>query len=147
MEYPAEFQGSSQATLNRLGISKVMTLTSTYDHRVIQGAASGEFLRQISQLLLGQHNFYDDIFEALRIPYEPVRWHQDIDVNHDDEVTKAARVFDLIHSYRVRGHLMADTTRWSTSSASTPTWTSPSTASPCGTWSGSSRSAASPASP
>ncbi|MFG2735534.1 multifunctional oxoglutarate decarboxylase/oxoglutarate dehydrogenase thiamine pyrophosphate-binding subunit/dihydrolipoyllysine-residue succinyltransferase subunit [Streptomyces harbinensis] len=109
MEYPAEFQGSSQATLNRLGISKVMTLTSTYDHRVIQGAASGEFLRQISQLLLGQHNFYDDIFEALRIPYEPVRWHQDIDVNHDDEVTKAARVFDLIHSYRVRGHLMADT--------------------------------------
>ncbi|MDT0265650.1 multifunctional oxoglutarate decarboxylase/oxoglutarate dehydrogenase thiamine pyrophosphate-binding subunit/dihydrolipoyllysine-residue succinyltransferase subunit [Streptomyces sp. DSM 44915] len=109
MEYPAEFQGSSQATLNRLGISKVMTLTSTYDHRVVQGAASGEFLRQISQLLLGQHDFYDDIFEALRIPYEPIRWHRDIDVNHDDEVTKAARVFDLIHSYRVRGHLMADT--------------------------------------
>ncbi|RKN06482.1 multifunctional oxoglutarate decarboxylase/oxoglutarate dehydrogenase thiamine pyrophosphate-binding subunit/dihydrolipoyllysine-residue succinyltransferase subunit [Streptomyces radicis] len=109
MEYPAEFQGTSQETLNRLGISKVMTLTSTYDHRVIQGAASGEFLRQISQLLLGEHGFYDDIFEALRIPYEPVRWHRDIDVNHDDEVTKAARVFDLIHSYRVRGHLMADT--------------------------------------
>ncbi|RMI37666.1 multifunctional oxoglutarate decarboxylase/oxoglutarate dehydrogenase thiamine pyrophosphate-binding subunit/dihydrolipoyllysine-residue succinyltransferase subunit [Streptomyces triticirhizae] len=109
MEYPAEFQGSSQETLNRLGISKVMTLTSTYDHRVIQGAASGEFLRQISQLLLGEHDFYDNIFEALRIPYEPIRWNRDIDVNHDDEVTKAARVFDLIHSYRVRGHLMADT--------------------------------------
>ncbi|MDT0308312.1 multifunctional oxoglutarate decarboxylase/oxoglutarate dehydrogenase thiamine pyrophosphate-binding subunit/dihydrolipoyllysine-residue succinyltransferase subunit [Streptomyces sp. DSM 44917] len=109
MEYPAEFQGSSQETLNRLGISKVMTLTSTYDHRVIQGATSGEFLRVISQLLLGDDGFYDDIFEALRIPYEPVRWHRDIDVNHDDEVTKAARVFELIHSYRVRGHLMADT--------------------------------------
>ncbi|TDC77605.1 multifunctional oxoglutarate decarboxylase/oxoglutarate dehydrogenase thiamine pyrophosphate-binding subunit/dihydrolipoyllysine-residue succinyltransferase subunit [Streptomyces hainanensis] len=109
MEYPAEFQGTSQETLNRLGISKVMTLTSTYDHRVIQGAASGEFLRVISQLLLGEHGFYDAIFEALRIPYEPIRWHVDIDVNHDDEVTKAARVFDLIHSYRVRGHLMADT--------------------------------------
>ncbi|WP_052848244.1 multifunctional oxoglutarate decarboxylase/oxoglutarate dehydrogenase thiamine pyrophosphate-binding subunit/dihydrolipoyllysine-residue succinyltransferase subunit [Streptomyces avicenniae] len=109
MEYPAEFQGTSQETLNRLGISKVMTLTSTYDHRVIQGAASGEFLRLISQLLLGQHGFYDSIFEALRIPYEPIRWHVDIDVNHDDEVTKAARVFDLIHAYRVRGHLMADT--------------------------------------
>ncbi|MFR9725935.1 multifunctional oxoglutarate decarboxylase/oxoglutarate dehydrogenase thiamine pyrophosphate-binding subunit/dihydrolipoyllysine-residue succinyltransferase subunit [Streptomyces sp. MS19] len=109
MEYPAEFQGTSQETLNRLGISKVMTLTSTYDHRVIQGAASGEFLRLISQLLLGQHGFYDSIFEALRIPYEPIRWHTDIDVNHDDEVTKAARVFDLIHAYRVRGHLMADT--------------------------------------
>ncbi|MBL1065119.1 multifunctional oxoglutarate decarboxylase/oxoglutarate dehydrogenase thiamine pyrophosphate-binding subunit/dihydrolipoyllysine-residue succinyltransferase subunit [Streptomyces sp. 7-21] len=109
MEYPAEFQGTSQETLNRLGISKVMTLTSTYDHRVIQGAASGEFLRLMSQLLLGEQGFYDDIFEALRIPYEPIRWHRDIDVNHDDEVTKAARVFDLIHAYRVRGHLMADT--------------------------------------
>ncbi|GAA1900970.1 multifunctional oxoglutarate decarboxylase/oxoglutarate dehydrogenase thiamine pyrophosphate-binding subunit/dihydrolipoyllysine-residue succinyltransferase subunit [Streptomyces sodiiphilus] len=109
MEYPAEFQGTSQDTLNKLGISKIMTLTSTYDHRVIQGAASGEFLRIMSQLLLGENGFYDDIFEALRIPYEPVRWNRDIDVSHDDEVTKAARVFDLIHSYRVRGHLMADT--------------------------------------
>ncbi|NJQ07678.1 multifunctional oxoglutarate decarboxylase/oxoglutarate dehydrogenase thiamine pyrophosphate-binding subunit/dihydrolipoyllysine-residue succinyltransferase subunit [Streptomyces lonarensis] len=109
MEYPAEFQGTSQDTLNRLGVSKVMTLTSTYDHRVIQGAASGEFLRTMSSLLLGENGFYDEIFEALRIPYEPVRWHRDIDVSHDDEVTKAARVFDLIHSYRVRGHLMADT--------------------------------------
>jgi multifunctional 2-oxoglutarate metabolism enzyme len=109
MEYPAEFQGTSQETLNRLGVSKVMTLTSTYDHRVIQGAASGEFLRLMSRLLLGEDGFYDDIFEALRIPYEPVRWARDIDVNHDDDVTKAARVFDLIHSYRVRGHLMADT--------------------------------------
>ncbi|GAA2602823.1 multifunctional oxoglutarate decarboxylase/oxoglutarate dehydrogenase thiamine pyrophosphate-binding subunit/dihydrolipoyllysine-residue succinyltransferase subunit [Streptomyces axinellae] len=109
MEYPAEFQGTSQDTLNRLGVSKVMTLTSTYDHRVIQGAASGEFLRQVANLLLGQNEFYDEIFKALRIPYEPVRWLQDIDASHDDDVTKAARVFDLIHSYRVRGHIMADT--------------------------------------
>ncbi|MTE20964.1 multifunctional oxoglutarate decarboxylase/oxoglutarate dehydrogenase thiamine pyrophosphate-binding subunit/dihydrolipoyllysine-residue succinyltransferase subunit [Streptomyces sp. TRM43335] len=109
MEYPAEFQGTSQDTLNKLGVSKVMTLTSTYDHRVIQGAASGEFLRIMHQLLLGEDNFYDEIFEALRIPYEPVRWLRDIDVSHDDDVTKAARVFDLIHSYRVRGHVMADT--------------------------------------
>ncbi|MDK1476480.1 multifunctional oxoglutarate decarboxylase/oxoglutarate dehydrogenase thiamine pyrophosphate-binding subunit/dihydrolipoyllysine-residue succinyltransferase subunit [Streptomyces sp. 549] len=109
MEYPAEFQGTSQDALNKLGVSKIMTLTSTYDHRVIQGAASGEFLRQMHQLMLGENNFYDDVFEALRIPYEPVRWNRDIDVSHDDEVTKAARVFDLIHSYRVRGHVMADT--------------------------------------
>ncbi|EMF22593.1 alpha-ketoglutarate decarboxylase, partial [Streptomyces gancidicus BKS 13-15] len=109
MDYPAEFQGTSQDTLNKLGISKVMTLTSTYDHRVIQGAASGEFLRQVANLLLGENNFYDEIFEALRIPYEPVRWLKDIDASHDDDVTKAARVFDLIHSYRVRGHVMADT--------------------------------------
>ncbi|MDT0462636.1 multifunctional oxoglutarate decarboxylase/oxoglutarate dehydrogenase thiamine pyrophosphate-binding subunit/dihydrolipoyllysine-residue succinyltransferase subunit [Streptomyces gibsoniae] len=109
MDYPAEFQGTSQDTLNKLGISKVMTLTSTYDHRVIQGAASGEFLRVVANLLLGESGFYDEIFEALRIPYEPVRWLKDIDASHDDDVTKAARVFELIHSYRVRGHVMADT--------------------------------------
>ncbi|MFF3269764.1 multifunctional oxoglutarate decarboxylase/oxoglutarate dehydrogenase thiamine pyrophosphate-binding subunit/dihydrolipoyllysine-residue succinyltransferase subunit [Streptomyces chrestomyceticus] len=109
MDYPAEFQGTSQDTLNKLGISKVMTLTSTYDHRVIQGAASGEFLRIMNQLLLGENDFFDDIFKSLRIPYEPVRWLRDIDVSHDDDVTKAARVFDLIHAYRVRGHVMADT--------------------------------------
>ncbi|MEU4261405.1 multifunctional oxoglutarate decarboxylase/oxoglutarate dehydrogenase thiamine pyrophosphate-binding subunit/dihydrolipoyllysine-residue succinyltransferase subunit [Streptomyces argenteolus] len=109
MDYPAEFQGTSQDTLNKLGISKVMTLTSTYDHRVIQGAASGEFLRVLAQLLLGENEFYDEIFKALRIPYEPVRWLKDIDASHDDDVTKAARVFELIHSYRVRGHVMADT--------------------------------------
>ncbi|KNE83438.1 MULTISPECIES: multifunctional oxoglutarate decarboxylase/oxoglutarate dehydrogenase thiamine pyrophosphate-binding subunit/dihydrolipoyllysine-residue succinyltransferase subunit [Streptomyces] len=109
MEYPAEFQGTSQDTLNKLGISKVMTLTSTYDHRVIQGAASGEFLRIMNQLLLGENDFYDEVFKSLRIPYEPVRWLRDIDVSHDDDVTKAARVFDLIHAYRVRGHVMADT--------------------------------------
>ncbi|MGW6022681.1 multifunctional oxoglutarate decarboxylase/oxoglutarate dehydrogenase thiamine pyrophosphate-binding subunit/dihydrolipoyllysine-residue succinyltransferase subunit [Streptomyces sp. NPDC055099] len=109
MDYPAEFQGTSQDTLNKLGISKVMTLTSTYDHRVIQGAASGEFLRIVANLLLGENDFYDEIFKALRIPYEPVRWLKDIDASHDDDVTKAARVFELIHSYRVRGHVMADT--------------------------------------
>ncbi|WP_457034335.1 multifunctional oxoglutarate decarboxylase/oxoglutarate dehydrogenase thiamine pyrophosphate-binding subunit/dihydrolipoyllysine-residue succinyltransferase subunit, partial [Kitasatospora sp. P5_F3] len=109
MEYPAEFQGSSPDTLAKLGISKIMTLTSTYDHRVIQGAASGEFLRTIHQLLLGEHNFYDDVFESLRIPYEPVRWATDVATTHDDEVNKTARVMELIHSYRVRGHLMADT--------------------------------------
>ncbi|MER5752547.1 multifunctional oxoglutarate decarboxylase/oxoglutarate dehydrogenase thiamine pyrophosphate-binding subunit/dihydrolipoyllysine-residue succinyltransferase subunit [Streptomyces sp. NPDC002088] len=109
MDYPAEFQGTSQDTLNKLGIAKVMTLTSTYDHRVIQGAASGEFLRVVANFLLGENGFYDDIFEALRIPYEPVRWLKDIDASHDDDVTKAARVFELIHSYRVRGHVMADT--------------------------------------
>ncbi|MFF1354187.1 multifunctional oxoglutarate decarboxylase/oxoglutarate dehydrogenase thiamine pyrophosphate-binding subunit/dihydrolipoyllysine-residue succinyltransferase subunit [Streptomyces sp. NPDC058297] len=109
MDYPAEFQGTSQDTLNKLGISKVMTLTSTYDHRVIQGAASGEFLRVVANFLLGEGEFYDEIFKALRIPYEPVRWFKDIDASHDDDVTKAARVFELIHSFRVRGHVMADT--------------------------------------
>ncbi|HEY9522090.1 MAG TPA: multifunctional oxoglutarate decarboxylase/oxoglutarate dehydrogenase thiamine pyrophosphate-binding subunit/dihydrolipoyllysine-residue succinyltransferase subunit, partial [Thermopolyspora sp.] len=109
MEYPAEYQGASTETLSRLAVSKVMTLTSTYDHRIIQGAQSGDFLRRIHALLLGEDGFYDEIFEALRIPYEPVRWIQDISASHDDDVAKSARVFELIHAYRVRGHLMADT--------------------------------------
>jgi 2-oxoglutarate dehydrogenase E1 component len=109
MEYPPEFQGASEETITRNAISKIMTLTSTYDHRVIQGALSGEFLKRIHQLLLGQDRFYDEIFRALRIPYEPIRWSADISTNHDDEISKQARILELIHSYRVRGHMMADT--------------------------------------
>ncbi|SDL89972.1 2-oxoglutarate dehydrogenase E1 component [Nonomuraea maritima] len=109
MEYPAEYQGASPDTLSRLAVSKVMTLTSTYDHRIIQGAQSGDFLRQIHRLLLGEDGFYDEVFESLRIPYEPVRWVQDISASHDDDVAKSARVIELIHAYRVRGHLMAET--------------------------------------
>ncbi len=109
MEYPASYQGASAETLARLAVSKAMTLTSTYDHRVIQGAQSGEFLRRIHGLLLGGEGFYDEIFQALRIPYEPVRWVQDIPAGHEDDIARSARVHELIHAYRVRGHLMADT--------------------------------------
>jgi 2-oxoglutarate dehydrogenase E1 component len=109
MEYPAEYQGAAQETLAKLAVSKVMTLTSTYDHRIIQGAESGDFLRRMHQLLLGEDGFYDEIFRSLRIPYEPVRWVHDIPHDHESEVGKPARVIELIHAYRVRGHLMADT--------------------------------------
>jgi 2-oxoglutarate decarboxylase len=109
MEYPAEFQGAASDTLARLAVSKIMTLTSTYDHRIIQGAESGDFLRTMHQLLLGEEGFWDEVFAALRIPYEPIRWAEDIPVTHDEEVGKPARVIELIHAYRVRGHLMADT--------------------------------------
>lgn len=109
LDYPAEWQGASQETLNRNAVSKILTLTSTYDHRIIQGAQSGDFLRIVHQLLLGENGFYDEVFESLRIPYEPVRWVQDISAHHDDDVNKTARVQELIHAYRVRGHLMADT--------------------------------------
>ena len=64
MQYPAAFEGTSEKTLVDLGISKIMTLTSTYDHRIIQGAESGEFLKRIHQLLLGEDGFYDDVFTA-----------------------------------------------------------------------------------
>ncbi|HVQ88147.1 MAG TPA: multifunctional oxoglutarate decarboxylase/oxoglutarate dehydrogenase thiamine pyrophosphate-binding subunit/dihydrolipoyllysine-residue succinyltransferase subunit [Actinomycetes bacterium] len=109
LEYPAEYQGASSETLARLAVSKILTLTSTYDHRIIQGAQSGDFLRRIHAMLLGEDDFYDGIFSAMRIPYEPIRWVQDITASHDDDVNKTARVQELIHAYRVRGHLMADT--------------------------------------
>ena len=109
MDFPPEYQGASEETLTRNAVSKVMTLTSTYDHRVIQGAQSGEFLKRVHALLLGEEGFYDEIFRSLRIPYEPIRWSRDISANHDDEISKQARILELIHAYRVRGHIMADT--------------------------------------
>jgi 2-oxoglutarate decarboxylase len=109
LEYPAEFQGSSEKTLVELGIGKTITLTSTYDHRVIQGAGSGEFLKLVHERLIGRHDFYDQIFAALRIPYAPIRWNPDISVDLSERVSKTARVQELINSYRVRAHLMADT--------------------------------------
>jgi 2-oxoglutarate dehydrogenase E1 component len=109
MDYPPEFQGASEETLTRNAVSRIMTITSTYDHRVIQGAQSGEFLRRIHGLLLGEEGFYNDIFRSLRIPYEPIHWNNDVSANHDEDVSKQARILELIHAYRVRGHLMADT--------------------------------------
>jgi 2-oxoglutarate decarboxylase len=106
MEYPAEFQGASDERLANMGISKIITLTSTYDHRIIQGAESGDFLRRIHQLILGEEGFYDEIFAALRIPYEPIRWTQDLP---ETSIDRTARIIELIDAYRTRGHLMADT--------------------------------------
>ena len=109
MEYPAEFSGMHPDALADMGISKIMTLTSTYDHRIIQGAQSGEFLRKVHQLLLGEDNFYYDIFASLRIPYEPAIWLTDREFSHEGQIDKAARVIELINAYRTSGHLMADT--------------------------------------
>jgi len=104
MEYPAEFQGASEVRIAELGIGKLITLTSTYDHRIIQGAESGDFLRTVHQALLDDE-FWDEIFFELGIPYEPVRWRTD---NPDSVADKNARVIELIAAYRNRGHLMAD---------------------------------------
>ena len=109
MEYPAQYAGASDETIARLGVSKTITVTSTYDHRVIQGAQSGEFLKETHRLLLGENGFFDEIFTSLRIPYEPVRWVRDVAHTAEGQIDKTARVIELIHAYRVRGHLMADT--------------------------------------
>jgi 2-oxoglutarate dehydrogenase E1 component len=114
IEHPPEYQAMSMEALSRLGISKVMTITSTYDHRIIQGAESGAFLATVEQLLRGEHNFYEEIFADLGIPFRPYRWAMDVNPailgedRHRDEIHKQARVFELINAYRVRGHLVAD---------------------------------------
>ena len=108
--YPAEFEGADPATLAQLGVSKVTTLTNTYDHRIITGAESGEFLRRIHDLLLGGDGFYDDVFASLAVPYEPARWIPDrsalADPAAQDE--KVVQVHSLVNMYRVRGHLIAN---------------------------------------
>ena len=104
MDYPAEFAGASEDRLGEMGIGKLVTITSTYDHRIIQGAESGEFLRTMSRLLINDE-FWDEIFHAMRVPYAPTRWSQDLP---NIGVDKSTRVMQLIEAYRSRGHLIAD---------------------------------------
>ena len=74
IQYNAEYQAMSPSTISALGVSKVMTITSTYDHRIIQGAESGLFLKEINELLLGKNDFYEEIFETLRLPFQWFKW-------------------------------------------------------------------------
>jgi 2-oxoglutarate dehydrogenase E1 component len=115
IDYPAEYQGASRETIATLGLSKVMTITCTYDHRVIQGAESGLFLGKLYDLLQGAANFYEIIFASLRIPHQPMRWQTDRSssiaqggIGRRLEIAKEAAVLQLINAYRVRGHLIAD---------------------------------------
>ena len=66
--YPVEWAHAPAERIKALGVSKVMTMTSTYDHRIIQGAESGSFLRRIDQLLQGEDDFYESVAEALGLP-------------------------------------------------------------------------------
>ncbi len=115
IEYPAEYSAMTDAALSQLGVSKIINISSTYDHRIIQGAESGLLLAKIHEFLLGQHNFYDDIFADLNIHYLPLRWSKDYNPSifggdHFREQTiKQAKVLELINAYRTRGHLIADT--------------------------------------
>ncbi len=110
IDYPAEWQAADPRELAELGVSKVVTLTSTYDHRIIQGAESGLFLHRVHQLLLGEDDFYEGIFKAMGVPYEPVRYRRDVNDPFDRvgaRVEKQIEVDQLINAYRVRGHLIA----------------------------------------
>ena len=117
--YPPEYAGMDASELSRLGLSPVMTMTSTYDHRVIQGAESGEFLNRIASLLDGDDGFYDDIFQSLGLHVPAFTGRSDSTPSlgkaalgsgaKATKVEKQARVYELIRAYRVRGHLLADT--------------------------------------
>jgi 2-oxoglutarate decarboxylase len=114
IEYPAEYQAMTPASLSSLGISKILTLTSTYDHRVIQGAESGLFLARIHEFLIGQHEFYNQIFNDLEINFPPLRWAQDFNPSllggdrFAEQAEKQANVLQMINAYRIRGHLLAN---------------------------------------
>ncbi|MGC2486246.1 MAG: multifunctional oxoglutarate decarboxylase/oxoglutarate dehydrogenase thiamine pyrophosphate-binding subunit/dihydrolipoyllysine-residue succinyltransferase subunit [Acidimicrobiales bacterium] len=110
LAWPAGFEAADPRALAELGVGKVMTLTSTYDHRIIQGAESGLFLKYVAECLTGAHDFYDEVFASLGVPYEPARWAKDLNAVDDDEaerILKQIRVQSLINMYRVRGHLNA----------------------------------------
>ncbi len=112
--YPAEYEAADPRVLAKLGLSKVISISSTYDHRIIQGAESGLFLQRVHELLLGNHEFYADAFEDVGVPYEAVQWRSDHGaVDHADEldndIAKQMAVSTLINQYRVRGHLIANT--------------------------------------
>jgi 2-oxoglutarate dehydrogenase E1 component len=115
IDYPAEYRGAADETRAVLGISKVMTLTCTYDHRIIQGAESGAFLGRVQELLDGKDNFYEEIFAHLRMPHRPVHWETEkqtalpgMTAARYSEIAKEAGIMQLINAYRVRGHLIAD---------------------------------------
>ncbi len=110
LAFPTEYEAADPSLLADLGVSKLVTITSTYDHRVIQGAESGLFLRQVHDLLLGADDFYNKVFRSLHIPYEAVKWRRDFNpVDREAAMLdKQAKVNQLINQYRVRGHLIAD---------------------------------------
>jgi len=106
---PAAWQAADPRTVADLGISKVVTITSTYDHRIIQGAESGEFLRAINSLLVGDHAFYEEIFESVGVPYRPINFNPDrAEASSDDSLTKQIAVNQCVNMHRVRGHLIAN---------------------------------------
>ncbi len=116
IDYPTEFKAVRTDLLSTLAVSKVVTITNTYDHRIIQGAESAEFLSYINDLLLGEEQFYDSIFASLRIPFEPIRWEVDTTpvnqfgkIDEAEIIEKSAHVELMINAYRVRGHLLAST--------------------------------------
>jgi 2-oxoglutarate dehydrogenase E1 component len=121
--YPPEWRHAGDDRLRRLGVSKTMTLTSTYDHRVIQGAESGAFLRRIEQLLEGEDGFYEAVAGDLGIDPAPLAAAHPASASApplgaapapatpgapDEELLGAVQAAtSLLKGYRTHGHLAA----------------------------------------
>jgi multifunctional 2-oxoglutarate metabolism enzyme len=111
--YPAGFATANEQSLRLLGVSRVMQITSTYDHRVIQGAQSGEFLRRVDELLQGAEGFYEALFASLGLQAAPVP-QVALAVGApaaqpSDEMLRAvAAGMAIVSAYRRHGHLAAN---------------------------------------
>jgi len=112
--YPPGFATANEQSLRLLGVSKVMQITSTYDHRVIQGAQSGEYLRRVDELLQGRDGFYEAIFASLGLQAAAAPQMAPASVGPastkpSDEMLRAvAAGMAIVSAYRRHGHLAAN---------------------------------------
>jgi 2-oxoglutarate dehydrogenase E1 component len=109
--YPAGFGAVDETRLRELKVDKVMTMTSTYDHRIIQGAESGEFLKRIDALLQGADGFYEKVFGSLKVAAPPAAPALPAPppsraVTHDLLYAVSAAM-SLVKAHRTHGHLAA----------------------------------------
>src|SRR5436853_3313900 len=114
-------QGSiiATGTIRQVGAVRIMTLTSTYDHRIIQGAESGMFLRKLDSLLQGEDRFYEQVAETLAITGlrardsglgpAPARALPSPEPRtpSPDELKHVAAAMAFVKAYRNFGHLAA----------------------------------------
>ncbi|HTS88523.1 MAG TPA: multifunctional oxoglutarate decarboxylase/oxoglutarate dehydrogenase thiamine pyrophosphate-binding subunit/dihydrolipoyllysine-residue succinyltransferase subunit [Gemmatimonadales bacterium] len=117
IDYPPAFSDVSDDRLRELGVSKVMTVTSTYDHRIIQGAESGEFLRTLDELLQGDDQFYEGVFQSLGLsleaalpappPGRPSRAGSMPVIESQADLYHVAAAMALVKAHRTHGHLAA----------------------------------------
>jgi 2-oxoglutarate dehydrogenase E1 component len=130
LDFPVEFAGADPSTLSDLGIGKVLTLTSTYDHRIIQGAESGLFLKRVHELLVGESSFYEQVFSELGIAEPPARWQRakhEASPSSSTGVREHLAVRSLIEAYRLHGHLAASVDPLAEGEPETPSVLDPAT--------------------
>ncbi|MEO6058488.1 MAG: 2-oxo acid dehydrogenase subunit E2, partial [Candidatus Limnocylindria bacterium] len=114
-------QGTIVATgaIRTVADQRLMTLSSTYDHRIIQGAESGAFLRRIDQLLGGADDFYETLFASVGVGAPASAWDAAPvaaptapaaapgPAGNGDDLRAVAAAVALVRAYRSFGHLQA----------------------------------------